>query len=87
MEIRIECAAKCGASDRVPARKREVNSPPDDIVPVQGHPYICLACWRAGWRSEAPADEGQPHVVYQLPGHPQTLFVSARSLLTREGKQ
>ena len=51
--IAIECAAKCGATDKVPAfEDRLEKDPAKRIKPVQVHPYVCLSCWRAGWRSK-----------------------------------
>lgn len=38
-----------------------------DLRPLQPHPYICLSCWLAGWRHEAPEVEGAPFKVYLLP--------------------
>lgn len=49
--IKMECAGKCGATDKAPAYEdRTERDPEKRIKPVQAHPYICLACWRAGWR-------------------------------------
>lgn len=41
--------------------------------PVQVYPHICLACWRKGWRFDAPIKQDDPWRVYQLEGHPQVL--------------
>jgi len=69
--ITIHCAAQCGAKDRVPAfDDRSEKNPAKRIKPVQVHPYICLACWRAGWRSDAPKVDGEPWRIYQ--GSPTT---------------
>lgn len=63
--IKIECAAGCGATDRVPSfEDRAEKDPAKRIKPVQAHPYICLACWRAGWRSDAPEANGAPWRIY-----------------------
>jgi hypothetical protein len=69
--LEIFCLVGCGASDKVPAR--EVRGEPGTApthVPVQGHPYVCLKCWRQGWRSKAPEKQGESWSVYQ--GSPTT---------------
>jgi hypothetical protein len=48
-DIVIECGARCGAKDRVPARE---NPKTKALEPVAAYPWICLACWRVGWRSD-----------------------------------
>lgn len=72
--VQVRCAAGCGQTDRVPAYEDKREKDPEKVAkPIMGHPFICLACWRAGWRCEAPVLEGHPWNVYQLPGHPQVL--------------
>lgn len=70
-KIEIACAAGCGTTDRVPAfTDRFEADPAKRIKPVQAHPYLCLSCWRKGWRSDAPMTEGAPWRIYQ--GSPTT---------------
>ena len=70
-KIEIACAAGCGTTDKVPAREDLTEKDPAKrIRPVQEHPYICLACWRLGWRSDAPEANGNPWRIYQ--GSPTT---------------
>lgn len=49
--IRILCAARCGAADSVPAQEEKKPGFPARAIPVQAHPYVCLTCWLDGWRS------------------------------------
>ena len=65
--MQISCAAGCGETDKVPTfEDRSERDPEKRVKPVAGWPWICLHCWRAGWRYRG--DE-----IYQLPGHPQEL--------------
>lgn len=49
--IAIPCAANektgCNQVDNAPAMMHN-----KILVPIHPAPYICLACWRAGWRKE-----------------------------------
>lgn len=70
-KIEIACAAGCGATDKVPAfEDRTQKDPAKRTRPVQEHPYICLTCWMAGWRSDEPEVSGAPWRIYQ--GSPTT---------------
>lgn len=63
--VTIPCAANCGTTDKVPAfDDRSEKDPAKRIKPVQNHPYICLACWLAGWRSDAPRADGEAWRIY-----------------------
>lgn len=66
--IEITCAvAKCGTTDRFPAfEDRFEKDPAKKVKPVQAHPYVCLACWRAGWRATAPREDGQPWDIFNI---------------------
>ena len=52
-KITLQCASStkgtgCERTDVLPAVMIE-----GVIKPIQVYPYICLACWRAGWRASA----------------------------------
>ena len=63
--IEISCAAGCGATDRVPAQEdRTEKDPAKRLKPVATYAWVCLGCWRKGWRWDGDR-------VYQIPEHPQ----------------
>lgn len=72
--ITLECATKpqtdCGAtvSDQAVEDKQT-----KQLVGVQKHPYICLRCWRLGWRSDAPRKNGDPWRIYRDEKAPQPM--------------
>jgi hypothetical protein len=73
--ITMKCAADaagsaCGATI---GEQAHMDNQKKQLVTVAKHPYICLACWRAGWRSDAPMTTGAPWRIYKLDGHPQVL--------------
>lgn len=66
--ITLACAAptNCGTTDKVPAfEDRSEPNQAKRIKPVQVYPFICLTCWRLGWRHDAPARAGDPWRVYR----------------------
>lgn len=66
-DVTLACAAGCGATQSAQTHQGAANRG----KPLQVHPYICLDCWRAGWRHEAPKQDGQQWRIYQLEGRPQ----------------
>lgn len=51
--ITIKCGAGCGDTDRVPAfEDRAEPDPAKRLKPVQVHAWVCLSCWRKGWRND-----------------------------------
>lgn len=70
--LTLECATRpqtgCGASATVPATEDKLTK---QLRPVQGHPYVCLQCWRLGWRSDAPMKNGEPWRIYRDEKAPQ----------------
>lgn len=44
-----ESRGQCDERITVPAYEDLVTK---ELKPVQVHPYICLGCWRAGWRHD-----------------------------------
>ena len=67
--IERTCAARCGAVSREPAfEDKEEKDPAKRIKPVAPYPYICLACWLVGWRSEGPVDDRGSFRIYNLEG-------------------
>lgn len=65
-DVILSCAAGCGATQSAQTH----HTPALRGKPLQPHPYICLSCWRAGWRHEGPQNGGT-YRVYQLQGQPQ----------------
>lgn len=60
--LQIKCAAACGDTDRVPAIRDKADK---RLKPVAPTPWICLACWRDGWRSDGPLGEGRWRIYHQ----------------------
>lgn len=64
----LNCVAptNCGQTSTVPAfEDRTEPDPAKRTKPIQIHPYICLGCWRLGWRHDAPTKDGERWRVYR----------------------
>lgn len=49
--IKMECAGGCGSTDKLPAYEDLTEKDPAKrLKPSQAYAFICLGCWRAGWR-------------------------------------
>lgn len=65
MVVVLECGCGCGKWDKVPAWEDKTQPEGKRLRPVQSYPYIALDCWRAGWRSRGPRDDGRTWDIYK----------------------